>query len=117
LPDSDFCYFHDPLNREEQTEGRRKGGQSRSRKAAVLPSEVALDEPRTVDDAATILGRLTVWTLRGFVDAKITNAAVGCLNAYIGALKTCDLEARLEELERAARASKPISARLAGGGR
>jgi hypothetical protein len=63
------------------------------------------------------LGKVIDWVLHGVIDPRVSNAATSAANALIGAYVKCDLEARIAELEKAARASKPTAARSAGGGR
>jgi hypothetical protein len=99
LPDKDWCIFHDPERVEQGEEARRRGGESRSRKAATLPDEIAVEKPKTVNDLANLLGDLIVWTLRGTIDVKINNSVTATANTMIGALVKADLEAEVEAMK------------------
>ena len=80
LPASAFCYFHDPARAEERAQSCRKGGQTRSKKAAVLPQEA--DAPlASVADVVGFLGTTANQVRRGQLDCKVGN----CLG-YLGSV-------------------------------
>jgi hypothetical protein len=107
----DFCLFHalDPALAAKRAEGRRSGGKSRSRKAAVL-SAATPDLPlRSVGDVIDLLGQTINQVRRGQVDARIGNCLGLLAGQLIQAIKAGEIEKRLAALEAAANRPAPVT--------
>ena len=57
LPGSTFCVFHDPDQEEACQEGRKQGGKTRSKAAAVLPPDARDVEVKSVAGVVELLRR------------------------------------------------------------
>jgi hypothetical protein len=91
---------HDPDLAEERIRGRRQGGKTRSKAAAVLPSTVPDLPLAKVGDVVVLLAETINQTRKGLLDPKVSNA-IGCLSSVLlKALQDTDLAAQLAELRR-----------------
>jgi hypothetical protein len=96
---SAFCFFHDPTAAGERRAARRRGGITRSRRAAVLP-ETEPDAPlNTVADVVSLLGVTINQTRRGQLDVKVANALSSLTNVLLRGISQGDLEQRLAAVE------------------
>ena len=99
LHGSDYCFFHDPSMTAERDAARKKGGEERSRKAAVLSSETPDKQLSCAADVTALLAETINQVRRGEIDPKVSNA-VGYLAAILlRARERADLEQRLARLE------------------
>jgi hypothetical protein len=96
---STMCFVHDPALERKRTEARRHGGARRRRAVLGLDSpEISL---RSGPDSLDLARRLLESLLRGEVDPKVINSAVGLLNFWQRAHSTEVLERRIIALEAA----------------
>lgn len=97
LPDSDFCFFHDPARAEERKAAQSLGGSQGKTKT------VPEDAPDiSIEDCQDIV-RLLVQTInqvrKGALDPKVANSVGYLSNIALKAFEDGDLEKRLAELE------------------
>jgi hypothetical protein len=71
LPGSTLCVFHDPAKAEARAAGRRQGGKTRSKPAAVLPADTPDVELGTPPDVAAFLGRTISEAVAGSADGNL----------------------------------------------
>jgi hypothetical protein len=94
-----LCVFHDPDKASEGHRARRAGGITRSRRAAVLPTDTPdhpLVNPKQVSDLlADSVNRL----LRGQLDPRVANAMGYLASVLLRALEQGPMEERLAYLE------------------
>jgi hypothetical protein len=96
LPGKPYCLFHDPDKEQQRTAYRQKGGNARSRKAAVLPPEADDISLRTVGDVVGLLEQTANHVRKGVVDVRVGN----CLGYLAGiALKALEENDWAEQLE------------------
>ncbi len=96
---STMCFAHDPGLEKKRTAARRRGGERKRR--AVLGADSPEISLRSGSDSLDLASRLLESVLRGEVDPKIINAAVGLLNFWHRAHSTEVLERRIIALEAA----------------
>src|SRR5271170_6281717 len=94
---STMCFAHDPALEKKRTAARRRGGEQKRR--AVLGPDSPEISLRSGSDSLDLAGRLLESVLRGEVDPKIINSAVGLLNFWQRAHSTEVLERRIIALE------------------
>jgi hypothetical protein len=97
---SGYCFTHDPARGRERAQARRKGG-SHSRiphngNADALPKQI-----RTLTDVLTILDYTLAETLPLENGIQRGRLLVALAHAFIEAIKTGELEARVDAVERA----------------
>ena len=101
---SGYCFTHDPIRGKERALARKRGGQRRrvphgAMDAATLPVHV-----RTLDDVLRVLD----YTLAEAMPLENSIARgrliVAIAHAFIEAIQTGELEARLEAIEQALKA-------------
>jgi hypothetical protein len=96
LPESQYCWTHDPAAADRRREASRKGGKARANSERVkklLPAAMAPEE---------IGGRLSqvyVDVIEGRVSPKIGTCAATIARALLEVREVGELERRLEELE------------------
>jgi hypothetical protein len=94
-----LCVFHDPDKASEGHRARRAGGITRSRPAAVLPSDTPdhpLGNPKQVSDLlADSVNRLR----RGQLDPRVANAMGYLASVLLRALEQGPMEERLAYIE------------------
>lgn len=94
-----YCYFHDPNLAEEREAARIKGGNERSRKAAVLPVNTPDRPLETADHIVDLLADTINRVRRGELDHRVSNS-IGCLASHLlKAQEHGQLERRLAKLE------------------
>ena len=99
LPGKASCVFHDPSSAESRADGRRRGGKTRSRPAAVLPASTPDAPLGTEADVVTLLGATINQVRRGELDTKVGNCLALLCGQLIRAMQGSDLAARVEMLE------------------
>jgi hypothetical protein len=95
---SDFCFFHDPATADEREAARIRGGQERSRKAAVLPEDTPNAPLTSAADITGLLAETINQVRRGQLDPHVSNA-VGYLAGILLKAKQQDVEQRVARLE------------------
>lgn len=95
-PEQDYCYSHDPDRQAERKRNAARGGRVKASSAGEI-ARVKANLQALADD-----------TLAGEVDTRATAVVTQVWNAYLSAIRTElkvkeieELEARLEELEKA----------------
>jgi hypothetical protein len=108
LPGKSLCLFHDPTQAGKAKAARRRGGKTRSKRAAVLPS--APDVPvKHVSDVVTLLAQTISQVRRGEIDPKVANATGYLSSVLLRALEGGELA---EEMEAQAEALKALRAEV-----
>lgn len=100
LPDSVFCWFHDPAKAEERKEARANGGQARAGRT-ISRGNTKPREIKSVSDVLALLGETVgdVLLLENSLARAQTIARLAL--AMIKAFEVSELEARLGAIERA----------------
>jgi hypothetical protein len=98
LDGSAFCYFHDPARSRSRAAGRRKGGQVRARKAAVLPEGTPPPPLASVPDVVSLLGETVHQVRTGAVDVKVSNAVALLAGQLLRALLPSNFTQALDSL-------------------
>lgn len=101
LPGKPLCAFHDPDLAAKRAEGRKRGGQVRSRPAAVLPATTPDAALATVSDVAAFLGATVNQVRRGELDPKVGNCLGVLCGQLLKAIEGGEHERRLAALEAA----------------
>ena len=96
---STTCFVHNDALAEKRTAARRRGGENKRR--AVLGPDSPKISLRSGSDSLDLARRLLESVLRGEVDPKVINSAVGLLNFWHRAYSTEVLERRIIALEAA----------------
>jgi len=98
LPDSEFCWFHDPDKADERRQARSRGGRSRHGRRLTRdgPEDVSLG---SVGDVVSLLEQ-TVRDVLALENSISRGRAVGYLcGVAVRALEVSDLEDRIVRLE------------------
>ena len=106
---SGYCFTHDPARGKERAQARRKGG-SHSRiphngNAEGLPKQI-----RTLTDVLTILDYTLAETLPLENGIQRGRLLVALAHAFVEAIKTGELEARVEAIENTLKARDEVKA-------
>jgi hypothetical protein len=97
LPGKDCCTFHDPELSGRRAAGRRQGGETRSRRAAVLAG--AADVTFTaVGDVTALLAATASQVRRGELDCKVGNCLAYIAATALRALMPDEIARQVEEL-------------------
>jgi hypothetical protein len=96
---SRFCFFHDPAAAEQRAAAHRRGGQERSRRAAVLPADTTDLPLAEVGDVAKLLALTINQTRRGELDARVANAVGYLASVQLRALSESDLARKVDHLQ------------------
>ena len=98
LPDSDFCWIHDPASAEARREAARRGGRGKSNRARAARAMTTY----SIEDVRAVLSTALRDLLAGKLDVGVATAAASLCRVIITANEKCVLESRLAELERRA---------------
>lgn len=97
LPESQFCFFHDPCKAGARRTAQSRGGQAN--RMATLPA-VAQDVPvEDAGDVVKLLGATINQVRRGELDPRVANTVGYLSNIVLAAIGQRELETRLAELE------------------
>ena len=96
LPDSTFCFVHDPTAEDRRREASKRGGKNR---ANAVRAAKALSAPLTTNDLLVTLSRIIDKAERGAIEPGVVNAMSGAARTMNEIRKTTEVEARLSELE------------------
>ena len=92
----DYCFFHDPAQKEKRAEANRNGGAMRGRReeaAPLLPPNPPLVSFKTFDDVGQFFEQVTNYVLQGQMDARTAN----CLRQLAsGRLRVFEAKARAQ---------------------
>jgi hypothetical protein len=97
--ESFYCFIHDPDLKQEREAARVRGGQERSRKAAVLPPNTPDRSLATAADVGEMLADTINKVSRGELDPRVANAMNGLANSLFRVQQQDLLERRLEKIE------------------
>src|SRR5262245_56372401 len=97
---SGFCWIHDPELAEQRATGRRQGGKTRSKPAAVLPPDAPDVEVRDMPGIVTLLVSSINDVRKGCIDPKIANAIGFLATVLLRALEGSQLAKQVEEQAR-----------------
>jgi Family of unknown function (DUF5763) len=97
LPDTGFCFFHDPSRAEERRAAQSFGGsQNRMKTLAASEADIRVADCR---DVVTLLSLTINQVRRGELDPRVANAVGYLANVLIKAVEQGEMESRLAELE------------------
>ncbi|MDP9365920.1 MAG: hypothetical protein M3Q10_17160 [Chloroflexota bacterium] len=102
LPDSTFCYVHDPARAEDRIAASRKGGKARSNAER---ARKAAPEGMTADELTGWLSVLFRRVMTEQTSPKVASAAATVARALLEARAQGEIEQRLSALEQAANLS------------
>ena len=96
LPDSRYCWVHDPAKVEQRREASRKGGRNRGNRARAQKN---LPDAMNANEMAGWLSVAFKQVLTGKLEPKVGTALATIAKALLEVHETTELEARLRELE------------------
>jgi hypothetical protein len=114
LPDSDFCFFHDPSKKDERREAQAAGG--RQNRAKTLDAETPDIKIRNYKDVVALLSQTIDQVRRGQIDPRVANSVGYLASPLVRALAQNELEDRIEKLERAVHRQPSIPESMITGG-
>jgi len=102
LPDSDFCWFHDPDKAHERQEARSRGGRARHGRTLGVDGHHDAREGVRLESVADVV-QLLEETVLDVLQLENSVSRARCVGYLAGiavrALEVSDLEARLTKLE------------------
>ena len=107
LPGSDFCFFHDPEQKDQRREAQSAGG-SHGR-IRTLPEDTLDVTVKSCSDVVSLIGMTINQVRRGEIDPRVANAVGYLANIAVRALEQSDIEMRLAELESAVKGQRSSS--------
>lgn len=96
-----LCVFHDPARASDGQRARRAGGVTRSRVAAVLPSDTPDHPLGNVSDVSALLTDSINRLRRGQLDPRVANAMGYLTSVLLRALEQGPVQERLAKIEAA----------------
>jgi hypothetical protein len=97
LPDSEFCFFHDPSKAAERREAQAQGGrQNRMKTLDVGAPDIKIESSGQI---MTLLSDTISQVRKGSIDPRIANSIGYLANVAMRVLEQNDLEGRIEKLE------------------
>lgn len=96
LPNSDYCYFHDPSKAEERKAAHVRGGKQGLYRVLEKAPDVSL---KSCADIVQLICETVSQVRRGELDPKIANSVGYLANVAVRALETGDIEERVQALE------------------
>jgi len=107
LPESDFCFFHDPDKAEKRREAQSLGGRHNHMKT--LNPDAPDVKIENIQDTVPLLSETINQVRKGEIDPRIANSVGYLANVIIKAVEQSDIEKRLEEIEKAVKTNRPTS--------
>jgi len=104
LPESDFCFFHDPEHEADRREAHSAGG--RQARVRTLPADAPTVKVENGKDVVALVSETINQVRRGQVDPRVANAVGYLANVLLKAVEQGDVERRLAELEAAVRGQR-----------
>jgi hypothetical protein len=105
LPESDYCFFHDPTKAEERREAQSLGG--RQNRMKTLETDAPDVKVETCQDVVKLLSETINQVRKGEIDPRVANSVGYLANVLIKAFEQGDIEKRLAEIESIVK-SKPL---------
>jgi hypothetical protein len=96
---SGYCWVHDLELAGQRARGRRQGGQTRSKGAAVLPGETPDAPLGSVTDVTGFLAQTINQVRRGQLDPKVANCCGYLVSVLLKAIEGGEMERRFTALE------------------
>jgi hypothetical protein len=97
LPDSGFCFFHDPSRAAERQEAQAQGGkQNRLKALGAAAPDVRIENS---SDLMALLSETINEVRKGQLDPRIANSVGYLANITIKVFEQHQLEARIHQLE------------------
>jgi hypothetical protein len=97
LPQSGFCYFHDPAKAVERREAQALGGrQNRIRALDAATPDVKVED---CGDVVALISETINQVRKGVIDPRVANSVGYLANVLINAFERDELETRIEKLE------------------
>jgi hypothetical protein len=97
LPDSRFCFFHDPSKKVERREAQAEGGrQNRMKTLDAGAPDISI---RDCKDVMALLSETINQVRKGLIDPRIANSVGYLANQLVRVFEQKDLEDRIEKLE------------------
>ena len=100
-PSNGLCVFHDPDRASDGQRARRAGGVTRSRVAAVLPSDTPDHPLGNTKEVSAFLADSINQLRRGQLDPRVANGVGYLSSVLLRALEQGPLEERLAKIEAA----------------
>jgi hypothetical protein len=97
LPDSDFCFFHDPSREIERRAAQAEGG--RQNRMKTLNAGAPDINIRACKDVVALLSETINQVRKGLIDPRIANSVGYLANQLVRVLEQNELEDRIEKLE------------------
>jgi hypothetical protein len=97
LPDSDFCFFHDPSKAAERREAHAAGG--RQNRMKTLDTTVPDVEIKDCKDVVALLSETINQVRKGQIDPRVANSVGYLANQVVRVLAQDELADRIERLE------------------
>ena len=98
LPESEFCFFHDPSKAEMRREAQAQGGrQNRMKTLEDSTPDVKVED---CGDAIVLLVQTINQVRKGEIDPRVANSVGFLSNILIKAVERDKLETRIHQLER-----------------
>ncbi len=95
LKDSDYCFFHSPVEEEKRKKAQSKGGKQGKRKTL----KKADADIRDISSIVLLLNQTINQILEGQLDVKIGNAVGYLSNILLKAIGDIQLEEKINEIE------------------
>ena len=97
LPDSDFCFFHDPSRADERRDAQALGGrQNRMKTLDATAPDIRVED---CQDVVRLISETINQVRKGQIDPRVANAVGYLANVLIRAVEQGEMEKRLAELE------------------
>ncbi len=100
LPESAYCFAHDPAVRQRRIEGNRRGGQAKSNAARAARQWAAIGREVPDEDLPAVIKALIFSVRSGAVEPAVATCIAGLAKTALQLHSDIDLERRIEALER-----------------
>jgi hypothetical protein len=94
-----YCWVHDPELAGKRAGGRRQGGKTRSKPAAVLPGDIPDAPLGSVTDVTGFLAQAINQVRKGQLDPKVANCCGFLVTVLLRAIEGGEIERRFAALE------------------
>jgi hypothetical protein len=116
LANGPHCFFHAEETAEARQSARRRGGKTRSKAAAVLPTDTPDVPLATVGDVVSLLAMSINEVRKGAIDAKVANATGYLAGVLLRAMEESELAEQVRQLRDEIERLKHGDGNLASGG-
>jgi hypothetical protein len=99
LPESNFCFFHDPSKAAERHEAHAAGG--RQNRMKTLDTATPDVEIKDCGDVVALLSATINQVRKGLIDPRVANSVGYLANQVVRVLAQNELEDRIQKLEQA----------------